>query len=286
MSRRARMARAPLARVAEAAHIRFCRIDSAFTEGASMILVAGATGLLGSEICRLLCEAGKPVRALVRQTSAPERVARLEQFGAEIARGDLKDRDSLDAACEGADVVISGATVITTAQPGDSFEATDAAGTISLVDAASQAGAKQFIFISFDTSRFPEAPLVNAKRAVETHLVQSGVPYTILHCSLFMEIWLSPMLFADPSAGTAKVYGRGTDGIRYVSAFDVAKIAVQCIGNPAARNATIPVGGPDRISQRDAVRIFEETFGKRFSTIAIPEQALDAQCAPAPDPSY
>ena len=52
--------------------------------------------------------------------------------------------------------------------------------------------------------------------------MRSGLAYTILQSSLFMEVWLSPMLFADPSAGTAKVYGRGTDGLRYVSVFDEA----------------------------------------------------------------
>src|SRR5689334_18049858 len=90
-----------------------------------MILVAGATGLLGSEICRRLRKRGERVRGLVRETSSPEKVASLETNGVEIARGDLKDRGSLDAACAGAEVVISTVSVITSAQAGDSFEATD-----------------------------------------------------------------------------------------------------------------------------------------------------------------
>ena len=49
--------------------------------------IAGATGTLGAEICRLLAEEGQAVRALVRSTSAPEKVARLEALGAESGRG-------------------------------------------------------------------------------------------------------------------------------------------------------------------------------------------------------
>ena len=75
-----------------------------------MNLVVGATGLLGSEICRLLSAQNKTVRALVRTTSEPGKVAELEDLNAEIATGDLKDPLSLDAACRGASAVISTAS--------------------------------------------------------------------------------------------------------------------------------------------------------------------------------
>ena len=55
-------------------------------------LVVGATGLVGTEVCRRLREAGHSVRALVRATSTPDKVARLEQLGAAIVTGDVKDR--------------------------------------------------------------------------------------------------------------------------------------------------------------------------------------------------
>ncbi len=67
----------------------------------AVILVAGATGILGSQICRLLVEQGKTVRALVRSTSDPGKVHKLKQLGVELVVGDLKDRPSLDAACQG-----------------------------------------------------------------------------------------------------------------------------------------------------------------------------------------
>ena len=249
-----------------------------------MILVAGGTGVLGSEIVRRLQARGEKVRTLVRDSSDPGKVTALEASGVEIIKGDLKDAATLREACKGVRTVISTVTSITTARDGDSFEATDANGTRNLVDAARACGAEQFVFVSFDTTKSPEAPLVAAKREVEEHLKRSGLTYTILQPSLFMESWLGPMLFADPEAGTAKIYGDGTQKMRYVAVADVAELAVQCVGNPAAGNAVIPFGGPDPISQRDAVKIFEEEFGKPFTVTEIPAHALEAQWKGAENP--
>jgi uncharacterized protein YbjT (DUF2867 family) len=249
-----------------------------------MILVAGATGVLGSEIVRRLTVRGEKVRAMVRLTSASEKIERLERLGAEIVVADLKSPRSLTVACDGVNAVISTVTMILTAQPGDSFEATDGDGTKNLIDAAKDAGARKFIFVSFDTSRTPEAPLPHAKREAEKHLKKSGLDYTILHPSLLFESWLGPMLFADPTTGTAKVYGEGTEKIRYVAAADVAELAVQSLTRPAARYATIPFGGQSAISQRDAVRIFEEAYERKFSVTEFPEDALEAQYQAAHNP--
>lgn len=249
-----------------------------------MILVAGATGVLGSEIVRRLRARGEEVRAMVRVSSAPEKVERLERMGAEIVRADVKEPRTLLAACDGVNAVISTITTILTSQPGDSFEATDGEGNKSLIDAAKEAGASKFVFVSFDTTKFPEMPLRNAKKDAEEHLKESGLDYTILHPSLFFETWLGPMLFADPIAGTAKVYGNGTEKIRYVAVADVAEFAVQSLSRPVARNATVPVGGPEEISQREAVRIFEEAYGKKLSMIEVPEAVLGAQLRSAQNP--
>jgi uncharacterized protein YbjT (DUF2867 family) len=239
---------------------------------------------LGSEIVRRLRERGEEVRAMVRVSSAPEKVERLQKTGAEIVRADVKEPQTLLVACDGVNAVISTITTILTSQPGDSFEATDGEGNKALIDAAKKAGVSKFVFVSFDTTKSPEMPLRDAKKGVEDHLKESGLDYTILHPSLFFESWLGPMLFADPAAGTAKVYGKGTEKIRYVAVADVAEFAVQSLSRPAARNAVIPVGGPEEISQREAVRIFEEAYGKKFNMIEVPEAVLEAQLRAAQNP--
>jgi uncharacterized protein YbjT (DUF2867 family) len=249
-----------------------------------MILVAGATGVLGSEIVRRLLAQGEPVRALVRTTSDPAKVARLESDGVDIARGDLRDPSSLDAACRGVSAVISTVSIILTAQAGDSFADTDEAGTRNLIEAARRAGVAHVTYLSFDHERTPESPLARAKREVEAHLRHSGLSYTILRPGLFMESWLGPMLFADPASATAKVYGAGQTKLNYVAVADVAEVAVRSLSNSAAKNAVLSFGGPGAITQREAVRLFEEVFGKSFEVSEIPEAALEAQWGGAEDP--
>ena len=46
-----------------------------------MVLVVGATGLVGSSVCERLARRGEKVRALVRGTSSKERIAALQSCG-------------------------------------------------------------------------------------------------------------------------------------------------------------------------------------------------------------
>src|SRR6476659_7053133 len=136
--------------------------------------IVGATGILGSEICRLLAEKGEPVRALVRSTSNPDKVAQLKALKAEVVIGDLKDRRSLDAACRGVTAVISTASSTLSRQEGDSIESVDREGQLNIVDAASEAFVEKFVFISFLESS-ESFPLQDAKREVEQRLIDSNM---------------------------------------------------------------------------------------------------------------
>ena len=93
-----------------------------------MILVVGATGLVGNEICCKLARRGERVRGLVRATSSPERIETLRSCGVEICVGDLKDSDTINTLCKGTDAVISTASSTISRQAGDSIESVDAAG--------------------------------------------------------------------------------------------------------------------------------------------------------------
>ena len=55
-----------------------------------MILVVGATGVLGIEICRRLAPAGNPFRAMVRSSSDPAKKNVLKNLGGELCRSRLK----------------------------------------------------------------------------------------------------------------------------------------------------------------------------------------------------
>lgn len=249
-----------------------------------MILVVGATGMLGGEICRRLRERGESVRALARKTSDGAKVERLRSLGVEVVQGDLKDRASLDAACRGAATVISTATTVVSVQPGDSIPGVDETGQLHLVDAARQADVGQFIYMSYSGNIEIECPLHTAKRHVERHLRESGLTYTILRPSFFMEMWLSPALGFDFANGTARLFGSGQRPISWISLGDVAEFTVRCVGHPAARNAVIELGGPEAVSPDAVVQTFEDVTGRRFATERVPEPALEGQWRGAADP--
>ena len=248
-----------------------------------MVLVVGATGLLGAEICRRLAAGGRRVRALVRPTADRARVAELRSLGVELAEGDLRNRASLDAACRGVTSVISTATSTMSRQPGDSIGSVDHDGQLRLVDAARAANVQNFVYISYSGHLDVDCPLTTAKRAVEAQLANSGMTYTILRPSYFMEVWLSPALGFDVSNARARIYGSGTNAISFVSLKDVARFAVDALENPEARNATIEIGGPEALSPLEVVHTFEEASGRQFHVEHVPEEVLESQRTGASD---
>jgi uncharacterized protein YbjT (DUF2867 family) len=250
-----------------------------------MILIVGATGMVGTEICRLLTAGGKPVKALVRATSDPAKVDKLKSLGATVVQGDLRDAASLKAACQGVSAVLSTASSMPFAyQPGENTpHTTDQDGYLSLVAAAKEAGVQQFIYTSFPPMA-AAFPLQDAKRAVEQSLRASGLTFTLLHPTYFTEVWLSPAVGFDFPNRKVSLYGTGENPISWISFLDVAQFAVACLDNPAAKNATLDLGGPQAISPLGVVKIFEQAGGKPFEVTLVPVEALQGQLAGATDP--
>lgn len=249
-----------------------------------MLLVVGATGTLGGEICRLLVEAGRPVRALVRATSDPARVEALRALGAELVTGDLRDRASLDRACAGAAAVISTAATTGARLPDDDIHRTDRDGAMQLVDAARVARVRRFVYVSFTGNMEIPSPFRDAKRDVERHLRESGLAYTILRPSVFMESWISPAAGFDWEAGRAQLLGEGDRPVSWVSVHDVARFAADCVEDPAARDRIIELGGPEALTATEVVRTFEVIAGRPFTVTHVPEEALTGEWFAAEHP--
>ncbi|MEP7326589.1 MAG: SDR family oxidoreductase [Gemmatimonadota bacterium] len=249
-----------------------------------MILVVGATGLVGGTVSGLLRQAGKPVRALVRSTADPAKLESLQRSGASLVLGDLKDADSLSAACRGVDTVITTASATVTRQAGDSLQSVDHDGQVRLMDAARAAGVSRFIHTSYSHNITADCPLTTAKRTVEAHLKRSGMNYTILAPSFYMEVWLGPHLGFDAANAKATIYGTGKNPISWISFADVARFAAIAVDHPAARNATIELGGPEALSPLDVVALFERIGGRAFGVQHVDEDTLRDNRAAATDP--
>ena len=253
------------------------------SNNSAIILVAGATGFLGGEICRQLIAKNKRVKGLVRVTSDSNKVAQLKESGVETIEGDLKDKDSLKKALQGVSAIISTVSSTLSRQEGDSIQTVDDEGQNNLIDAAISAGISQFVYVSF-CAMPGECPLQTAKRKVEKHLSESGLNYTILQPTYFMEVWLSPVLGFDYPNAKATIYGEGKNKVSWIAIKDVASFAVASLDNPAATNRIIELGGPEALSPLEVVNIFEAKKGKKFELQFVPEEAIRAQKDGAQDP--
>lgn len=231
-----------------------------------MILLAGATGSLGGKIARGLVARGDPVRALARPTS--ESVA-LQRAGIEVVTGDLKDPESLDHACSGVDVVIATASASKTAD--DSVENVDLQGNQNLIEAARKAGVAQFVFIStVQASPDHPSPLFRAKGISEQRLRESGVPYTILRPDAFMDVWFAMMIELPAFMGhPVTLVDGGRRRHHFIAESDVAAFAQAALGREAAQNATLEIGGPEALSFREAVSVYEVALGRRIPVESV-----------------
>ncbi len=251
-----------------------------------MILVVGATGLAGGEVCRRLAARGIPARAMVRATSDPAKVEALRRLDLEVVEGDLRDPASLADACRGVSAVISTVSSMPFAYEAgvNDITITDLEGCLHLVDAARAAAVQHFVYTLFSGNIDLDFPLRNAKRTVEAYLKLSGMTYTILRPSYFMEVWLSPAVGFDAASARATIYGDGHNPISWIALGDVAEFAVRSLDNPAARDAILELGGPAALTPDQVVEIYERVLGRPFETVHVPAEALASQQAAATDP--
>ncbi len=251
-----------------------------------MILVVGSTGMVGNEACRLLTSKGMPFRAMVRESSDPVKVDRIKDLGAKLFKGNLCDLDSMNAACQGISAVICSVSAMPFCyQPGvNDIQSVDFEGVTNLIEAARTAGVKQLIYISISGNVKREFPLQSTKRAVEQRLKDSGLVYTILRPSFFMEIWLSPTVGFDAAKAKATIYGTGDQPIAWIAIKDVAQFAVESLVNPAARNCVLELGGPQSFSPNQVIQLFEKAEGKAFEVTHVQPEALQAQYDDTVDP--
>jgi dihydroflavonol-4-reductase len=237
-----------------------------------MILVTGATGSVGSNVCRLAAERGIAVRALVRPGSD---VGPLAQYGVEPVLGDVTDPGSLAVAARCVDGVIHCAAQIggtwSTAEPED-YEAVNQWGTINVLDAAHAAGAARIVVLLSAvvndrrvtaTEESPIAPIApgnspylrtklaayyegmaRAARGVDVNFV---VPGGVYGPTPMVERALVPTIFT----GTLLMAARGElrrylpMPIPWVLVEDVAEIALRVLerGRPGRRY--LAMGRPD-----------------------------------------
>jgi uncharacterized protein YbjT (DUF2867 family) len=224
-----------------------------------MILILGASGLFGHETTKQLLARGEEVRLLVRD---PSKVIDLEQMGATIIQGDLIDPLSLVRACQGADRVFS-ATHSVLGRGRYKSENVDDIGNRSLIDAAKEANISHFVFTSIRSvaADHPD-DFFRTKYKIEEYLKASGLSYTILRPSAFMEMHVHDLNGkAILENGKRRMLNRGTKLRNFMAVRDGAKFAVLALTDPRLKNRTIEIGGPENLTNNQIAALYGKLAG-------------------------
>src|SRR5579871_6912998 len=141
-----------------------------------MLLLTGASGLVGGALRRRLLAADQPIRCLVRD---PRRLGE-DRVRVQIALGDLTDPPSFRNALRGVQTVVHLAASIRD-QPRSSIEELNGIATWRMVQAAQRADVEHFVFFSvLGASTHHRARLHRAKA-----LAEQAVRETDMRCTVF-----------------------------------------------------------------------------------------------------
>ncbi|WP_327581533.1 SDR family oxidoreductase [Nonomuraea sp. NBC_00507] len=235
------------------------------------VLVVGATGSLGGKVVDELLKRGKNVRALVRPASDADR---LESRGVEIARGDMLDLDSLVAAMNGADAVITTAAGYT--RGGKNAHDIDTVGNANLAEAAHRAGIRRFVLTSILTSdRTPDIPHFWHKKLAEDKLEQLGVPFLALRPGAFLDQIAS--MAGDPiDKGRLIWIGKTTIPLTFVHTSDLAAYLAAAVDAEADDGERIDIGWDRPVSMREVADLMGRRAGKKIKVWAVPSAVARA----------
>ncbi|MFI1825159.1 NmrA family NAD(P)-binding protein [Streptomyces sp. NPDC020412] len=262
------------------------------------VLVTGATGKQGGATARALLSQGVPVRALVRDAST-DRARAVEALGAHLVVGDLRDRDSLVLAAEGARAVFS--VQLPVNEQGLDFDGEVTQG-LNLVAAAKAAGVPQFVHTSVTgADQHTEAPgwadgrwaamepYYAAKCAIQDAVRTAGFAHwTLIKPGFFMENAL-------PSEGY--LFPRGIEGglvtamapetvLPLVAADDIGAAAAAAIAAPERFHRVELELASERLPVREVADIASRALGVPSFTLATTEAeaiaaGMSALLAPA-----
>jgi len=234
-----------------------------------MLLLTGATGLVGSTLLRRLVAEGTEVRCLVRD---PRRLGPL-RVRVQIALGDLTDPPSFRNALRGVQTVVHLAAAIRD-QPQGSIEELDGIATWRMVEAAERRGVERFVFFSaLGASAHHRTRLLRAKALAEQAVREADLHSTIFAPSIIYapgDPWLT-LLERLALLPVMPVSGRGRAAFQPIWAEDVADCIVASLRTSSSgRNERYELAGPETLSHTEIVRVVLRSLGRKRPLLHVP----------------
>ncbi len=233
-----------------------------------LILLTGASGYVGGRLLKLLEDQGRRVRCLARR---PEILAPKVGPGTEIVAGDVLEQASLDAAMRG---VRAAYYLVHSMGSTGSFEIEDRAAALNFGQAALAAGVERIVYLGGLGSDEEElSPHLRSRQEVGRILQQSGVPVLEFRASIVigsgslsfemirslverLPVMITPKWVKVPAQPIAI-----DDLLEYLAA---------ALELPVSACRVYEIGGADRVSYADIMRVYARQRGLRRPMIPVP----------------
>ena len=242
-----------------------------------MILVPGATGVVGGHVVHELRGRELPVRCLVRD---PRKASTLTAWGCELVQGDMTDAAALRRAAEGAGAIVH--LVAIRQGPERDFQRIMVEGTRSLLAAASDAGVGRFVHMSaLGTSEATKdlVPYYRAKWETEGLVRDSGIPHVVFRPSFVFArdggILPTFVKLARLSPVTP-ITGSGRQQIQPIWADDVAAYFAEAVERDDVTGRVYELGGPDAVTWNEFWARLKRTLRQRRPSVHVPMALMRA----------
>lgn len=234
-----------------------------------LLLLTGANGRTGRAILAAMNKQGVPVRAFIRSKAQEDELAAL---GArDCAVGDMQDQASIAAAMEGVTRVL---------HIGPPMHPEEVAITENFIRAAQTADVEHFIYYSVMHPLRRDVRHHRLKLDAEEVLVESGLPYTIVQPSRYMQ-HLAPIW---PWVVEEAVHAMPFSVEQKFSVVDLYDLATACAIVASSSDhfyATYELAGPEALSQTDMAAIISDVLGSRVTAEAVPLEKVAAKARAA-----
>jgi uncharacterized protein YbjT (DUF2867 family) len=231
---------------------------------AGKILITGATGNVGSAVLDNLGTTDVGLRALAHDES---KARSLRDRGVEAIVGDFLQPETLSPALEGVGTVL----LVTPIHPEQVTQASN------VIKAAKESGNDLRIVRLSVHQAFHQAPARNSRQhaEIEDELASSGLPYTLLRPTTFMQ---NTLMAARTVASEGRIYQPFKDGrLGMIDARDIGEVAAKVLAEEGHEGKVYTLTGPAAISFYDVAQALSEVLGKEVSYVPIPlEKAKEA----------
>jgi uncharacterized protein YbjT (DUF2867 family) len=224
-----------------------------------MILITGASGMVGSAVLEEVRKTGTPVKAMYRNLVD----AKKAPAGALSVIADFADKASLRKALDGVERVFLVCSPIPQLVELES----------NAIDVCQEAGVKHVVLNSAIGAEDYAKSFPSWHRKVEDKLKASGVKYTIVRPNSFMQNLLTS---AAPTLRTQGAFyaAMGNAKMSVIDVRDIAAVAAKVLSEPQAHaGKTYELNGPEALNNAEVAEKISRVTGRRVQYVDIPESA-------------